>query len=455
MVQNLQWSETMAEIAKLQNALHTKMPSLHLADDPQTLHTYGVDGVEPRLLVTPASVDEAAQTVAQVHQHSLTLLARGGGSHMHLGDLSERIDVLLETKRLNRLLEHEAADLTCRVEAGITLATLQAYLARSGQRLALDPLAGDQATIGGLLASNASGPRRLRYGSARDQVIGLSVVQASGEVAQSGGHVVKNVAGYDLNKLYIGSLGTLGVIVEANFKLQPLPASECTLLLTYASLEDAMQMVIATIGSRLTPSALELMDARTMQQITRTTGLSMPTSGYTLALNFEGSQISNQRQNDEAHILARQHHAMISEDLQDGQQERFWQAVREQTCGALICKVVVLVSELAAYIRQVEGICSRHGLATEESAMIAHAGSGILYLSLPPEHAHIAEAILEMRNAAQQARGSLIVERCPTELKRTISVWGEPRADFQYMQRLKQQFDPTGTFVRGRFLNGL
>src|SRR5207245_1899044 len=175
-----------------------------------------------------------------------------------IGGLSDHIDVLIETNRLTQLLEHEAADLTCHIEAGLTLAELQAQLATKGQQLALDPPDATQATIGGLLASNASGPKRLRYGSARDLVIGLHVVQANGELSRSGGHVVKNVAGYDLNKLYIGSLGTLGIIIDANFKLHPLPLAERTLLLTCTTARDAMHMVIALLGSLLTPSAIEL-----------------------------------------------------------------------------------------------------------------------------------------------------------------------------------------------------
>src|SRR5207302_4035321 len=208
-----------------------------------------------------------------------------------LGGIPERFDVLLETTKLTRLLEHEAPDLTCHVEAGITLAEFQAKLATKGQWLALDPPDAQQATIGGILASNASGPKRLRYGTARDMVIGLRVVQASGEIARSGGSVVKNVAGYDLNKLYIGSLGTLGIIVEANFKLQPLPTNERTLILTYANVNDAMQTVMALLGSLLTPSAIELIDAGAASDMSDFFGLNLPTDGYNLAINLKGTSL--------------------------------------------------------------------------------------------------------------------------------------------------------------------
>src|SRR5581483_8682706 len=223
----------MGEIEALATSLQDHVPAASIVTDTSILRDYTIDGVLPRLMVTPPTINDLAQVIALANEHNLTVAARGGGSSMNLGGLPDRIDVLIETNKLTALLEHESPDLTCHVEAGITLADLQARLAAKGQRLALDPPNAQQATIGGLLASNASGPKRLRYGAARDLVIGLRVVQANGEIASSGGRVVKNVAGYDLNKLYIGSLGTLGIIVEANFKLHPLPAAERTLLLTY------------------------------------------------------------------------------------------------------------------------------------------------------------------------------------------------------------------------------
>src|SRR6266568_6125363 len=219
----------MAEIETFSTTLQQNSTTIRTISDPDELRNYAVDGLLPRLAVIPETVEQVAQIVALANQQGLTVLSLGGGSRINLGGIPERIDVLLEMDSLTRLLEHEAPDLTCHVEAGITLAALQAQLATKGQRLALDPPGAQQATIGGILASNASGPKRLRYGTARDMVIGLHVVQASGEVARSGGRVVKNVAGYDLNKLYIGSLGTLGIIVEANFKLQPFPIKERTL----------------------------------------------------------------------------------------------------------------------------------------------------------------------------------------------------------------------------------
>src|SRR6266852_613215 len=340
----------MVEIETFATTIQQYAPTVQLTSEPGELRNYAVDGLLPRLVVIPDSVEQVAQIVALTNQQGLKLLTRGGGSRINLGGIPEQIDILLETTKLTRLLEHEAPDLTCHVEAGITLAELQTKLATKGQRLALDPPNTQQATIGGILASNASGPKRLRYGTARDLVIGLRVVQASGEVARSGGSVVKNVAGYDLNKLYIGSLGTLGVIVEANFKLQPLPIVERTLLLTYTNAIEAMQTIIAILGSSLTPSALELIDAGAASDMSDFFGINLPGNGYTLAVDFEGGLATIDRQIDETRLLARKHGALLGDDLIGEAQERFWTVVREHTQGSVTCKVAILVSHVADYL---------------------------------------------------------------------------------------------------------
>lgn len=428
--------------------------TIRIISDHNELRNYAVDGVLPRLTILPETIEQVSQAVALANQLGLTVIIRGGGSRLNLGGIPDTFDILLETTKLTRLLEHEAPDLTCHVEAGITLAALQAKLAEKGQWLAFDPPDAQQATMGGILASNASGPKRLRYGTARDMVIGLRVVQANGEIARSGGNVVKNVAGYDLNKLYIGSLGTLGIIVEANFKLQPIPSNERTLILTFANVEGAMNTVISVMGSLLTPSAIELIDSNAASDMTDFFGLTLPTNGYTLAFNFEGSTSSIDRQIDETRLIARKNDALLNDDLVGQMQDEFWNIVREHTQGTITCKATVLISKMANYLKTIKQICQKYEL---EAAIVAHAGNGILYIELRPVDAtsRLVAALKELRLNAQEARGSMVVERCPSDLKRLISIWGEPDQNFFLMQRIKQQFDSKGTFVKGRFMGGL
>ena len=444
----------MTEIESYATALRQYSTTIQVMSDPGELRHYGVDGMLPRLAIIPETVEQVSQAVALANQRNLTLFTRGGGSRLNLGGIPVPFDILVETTKLTRLLEHEAPDLTCHVEAGITLAELQAKLALKGQWLALDPPDAQQATIGGILASNASGPKRLRYGTARDMVIGLRVVQASGEIARSGGNVVKNVAGYDLNKLYIGSLGTLGILVEANFKLQPFPTNERTLLLTFAHVEGAMATVIALMGSLLTPSAIELIESNAANDMDDFFGLTLPTDGYSLAVNFEGSAASIDRQIDETQLLARHNDALLVDDLDGKTQSEFWNIVREHTKGTVTCKATVLLSKMPGYLKDIKQVCEKYQL---EAAVLAHAGNGILYIELRPVDAtlRLVEAIKELRLFAQEERGSMVVECCPSDLKRRISIWGEPDQNFFLMQRIKRQFDTKGTFVKGRFLGGL
>jgi glycolate oxidase FAD binding subunit len=458
----------MEDFDTLARIVQQSMPGASVATDKRLLHSLAVDGVDPGLVVTPDTIENMVSIIQQARQYPLTVLPSGGGTQLNAGGLPEKIDILLKTTALNHVLEHEAADLTCFVEAGITLEALQQQLATRGQLLAIDPPNPDCSTIGGILATNSSGPKRFRYGTARDLVIGLQVLLANGEIARSGGRVVKNVAGYDLNKLYIGSYGTLGIIVTANFKLHPIPETERTLLLSYPNIHDLIQTVIALTNSPLTPSAIELLTSEVSTAINQDDAPQQSTH-YTLAVDFEGSTIAMTRQIDETLKIANQHHALSKDDITGQEQDNFWQTIRKRMHGNLTCKVGILVSQQAAYIQHIEKICHEQHL---DATIIAHAGNGILYITIniardldrsdlareqtsDEEVVRILETITALRQRAYEMKGFLIIERCPTMLKRYLSIWGETGAGFYLMQRLKQQFDPQGLFVRGRFVGGL
>ncbi len=219
-----------------------------------------IGGVRPRFVVEPGSVEEVSALLWLAHHAGLAVAPRGGGTTLGWGATPRRLDLILSTARLDRVLEHAAGDLVARAEAGVTLETLQAAAGAAGQRLALDPPDAG-ATLGGIVAANPSGPLRLRYGTVRDLLIGVTVVLADGTVAKAGGKVVKNVAGYDLCKLFTGSLGTLGIVVETIWRLHPLPAARRTVAVALASPEAAgaaVQDLLHAPGSSLVLDALEL-----------------------------------------------------------------------------------------------------------------------------------------------------------------------------------------------------
>src|SRR5215468_2064843 len=236
-----------------------------------------VDGRTPCGVVLPGSADEVARVVSTAAAAGVPVIPWGGGTQMSRGAPPHDGALVVVLRRLNRVVEHEPGDLTATAEAGIRVDALQAALGTRGQWLPLDPPAPGEATLGGVLAANAAGPRRQGYGTARDLVIGIRVVGADGRLVRAGGQVVKNVAGYDLVKLYIGSHGTLGVIVDATLKLRPRPEAEAAGWATFSTLESAVGAAMSLAGSELGPVALTVLNARAAEVCARALGL--PTSG--------------------------------------------------------------------------------------------------------------------------------------------------------------------------------
>src|SRR5438552_13079707 len=216
-----------------------------------------VDGIVPRFVVEPGSAEAVADTLVWASRDTLSVLTRGAGTKLGWGPAPRLIDVLLSTRRLNNVVAHRHGDLTATVQAGASLAEVNGELARHRQWIPLDPPWADRATIGGLVATNDSGPRRHRYGAPRDLIIGAEFARADGKLAKGGGIVVKNVAGYDLPRLMTGSVGSLAVIVTATFKLYPLPAASRTLAVTLRNERDLASLASAVLDSHLTPTAME------------------------------------------------------------------------------------------------------------------------------------------------------------------------------------------------------
>ena len=225
---------------------------------PPDAHADAVDGILPRIVVEAQSRAAVAAALQWADQRSLSVVIRGGGTKLGWGAVPAPFDVLLDVSRVNRILEHQSGDLTVSVEAGARLGAINELLGQRGQWLALDPPFAEAATIGGLLATNDSGPQRHRFGTPRDLVIGIEIATMDGRIAKAGGQVVKNVAGYDLSKIMSGSFGSLGAIVAATFKLSPLPAASSTLLIPHLDIDATVRVVEAMTASQLEPVVFEL-----------------------------------------------------------------------------------------------------------------------------------------------------------------------------------------------------
>src|SRR5215470_11364793 len=428
-----------------------------------------VAGVAPRYAASPASVAEASAVMRVAAEQALAVVPRGSGSRLDWGAAPRRCDLVVDTMRLDQMVEHSAGDLVARFQAGAGMRRLGEVLAAAGQQLALDPApdgdgpAGQEppgagpagaGTIGGTLATGAAGPRRLRYGTPRDLVIGITVVRADGTVASSGGKVVKNVAGYDLGKLFAGSYGTLGLIVEAAFRLHPLPAAATYTTADAAGPAEARRMVAAAAGSQLAPTAVEIGRA----------GRAHPVH---VGVLLEG---------DPAGVDERAAHlrellgagAATSPDAPG-----WWGSTGppdgRNGAGTLI-RVGFWAAALPAVLAAIDGAAVAGGL---DPLVAGSAAAGVIYVALgagahPAAVAGFVAALREaLARGAADARpasapvpdsppvlASAAVVHAPPAVRELADMWG-PVPGLPLMRAVKDQFDPGHRMAPGRFVGGI
>jgi len=419
-----------------------------------------VDGRTPCGVVLPGSADEVARVVSAAAAAGVPVIPWGGGTLMSRGAPPREGALVVGLGRLNRVVEHEPGDLTATVEAGITVDALHAALGARGQWLPLDPPASAEATLGGVLASNAAGPRRQGYGTARDLVIGLRVVAADGRLVRAGGKVVKNVAGYDLVKLYIGSHGTLGIIVDATLKLRPRPGTEGGVWATFSTLAAAAAAAAMLAASELGPVALTLVDASPTGDDARPSGVPSG-GGPALLVAFDGLPSTVAWQGDQAAERLRAAGARTVERLDLDGTERALGVVRDPrrlvASPAAIATAGVLPAEVGPYLAAAHEVARAAGVKV---AAVAHAGQGVVTLVLVPEVAPppvtvTARVLTEWRNAARSREGHLVVDWAPLGVREACPPWDPPGPGVGLMRGLKARLDPQGVLNPGRFVGGI
>ena len=422
-----------------------------LPDDQ--LSRYTIDDIAPQAVVLPASTHEIQEVLGYAAEGGLSVIPAGSGTKLGVGNPPEQVDLVLSTSRLDQVLEYEPADLTVTVEAGIRLATLQERLAKHGQYLSLDPPYADRCTIGGMTATNASGPSRLRYGSTRDLVLGMRVVQSSGTVVKSGGKVVKNVAGYDLNKLYLGSFGTLGVIAEVSLKLQPLPELERTVLLTFTETGEAINVASEIAGSQLLPTFLNLF----------VNGAPLTEAPEPcLLIGLDGHPETVEWQIDAIKTMAQQN-ANIGVEVYEGQQQELRASMcafpeDESASPIVICRANLRMTDVEGFVNTVLDVNESAAWRVRAMGLM---GNGIVYVvfsdfpdgDVPVQH--VADTVASLRDTTANVGGNLIVESAPTTLKGQIDVWGSVGRSFELMKAIKTRLDPIGLLNVGRFVGGI
>ena len=425
-----------------------------------------VAGVEPRFVACPDDVAQAAQVMRAAAAAGLATVPRGAGTRLAWGSPPDRCDLVIDTRRLNRVLEHAAGDLVVRVQAGVGLGHLAAVLAKAGQRLALDPPPATGAgTVGGILAAGVAGPLRLRYGTPRDLNIGIKVVRADGTVASSGGKVVKNVAGYDLGKLFAGSYGTLGLIVEAVFRLHPLPAATSYVTLEAADADAACAAVAAAADSPLGPSAIEI--DRPARQAPLRVGVLLEGDPDGVAERCERlagllAELAEPGTGPSAGPPGAGATSVTS------QRPGWWGRGAAASTGTVI-RIAFWPAALAEVLAAVDAAASAAAL---DPAVSGSAAAGVLFAAVDAGAAPeaVGRFLAGLRGAVSAgpegspggpdagagppARGSAVVLHAPARVRDAVDVWG-PVPSLGLMRAVKDQFDPGHTMAPGRFVGGI
>jgi len=433
------------------SALNGIVGEPNVIQDPDRLKAYAVDGLAPKAVVLPGSVEGISRLMAYASLEKLAVVPRGNGTKMAAGGIPGKIDLVLSLLRINRITEHDIPNLSLSVEAGITLAEVQKKLAGTGRGsfLPLDPPYSEQATIGGIIAANSSGPRRYLYGSARDLLLGLKAVSPNGDVVAFGGKTVKNVSGYDMTKLMIGSWGALGVITEITTKLLPLPEASATLLVSFGDLAKAGSLTRKILHSVLLPSAMELMDGRAAGRLGEK-------ARYLVAFSLEGVREAVDRQVAEIGDIAKKEGAVDTKVLWGEEDRIFWRRVRDfalDSAASIILRSNFVISKQVEILGNYEKMAQAAGV---DCALIGHAGNGILTSYILDYGAAKIDPVVDLigkfTDEAAKHEGNLVVEFSPRDLKERVSVWGRPRSDEVVMRRLKETVDPGGVLNPGRFV---
>jgi glycolate oxidase FAD binding subunit len=426
-----------------------------LRDDPGACAAAAIDGRPPRWIVRPASIDQLSRVVALAHDEGLTVVPRGGGSALELGFPASRLDLIVDLAGLDRVIEYNPDDLTVTVEAGLAVGALAAQLAPRRQFLPLDPPGWRGRTLGGVAATNASGPLRARYGTMRDLLLGVRFVQADGVVTWGGSKVVKSVSGYDVPKLMIGALGTLGVLAELTLRLHPLPDAEGAWLVRLPSAEAAQAFVQRLLDSPLQPNRVEFFSAPTLASAgtdAASAGADATSAGVAVSTGTVADAVREQGERLEA--MARSGGGQIAPVT-----DAFWSRTEQALAtgeGESLLHVTTLADRLADTVRAITEAVG----ADAARAHVAIGGCAALgTFRARVAGASVAEAAAlttRLRGRVAELGGSVVIARGPAALRRAVDPWGpiDP-GPLAIMRALRDEFDPKRVLNPGRFVGGL
>jgi glycolate oxidase FAD binding subunit len=438
----------------------------HVTGDPAQLAGYAVDGKSPAIAVRPGTSEEVGEIAKFASHEKLAIVTTGGRTKLGIGMPPRQYDLAVEMTRMDRIVAYDPDDLTLSVEPGITLQMIASVLAEYRQFLPLAMAYGNCATVGGTIAAGVDSPLRQRYGTLRDFVLGMEFVTGDGIAAKSGGRVVKNVSGYDIHKLMIGSLGTLGIITRINFRTFPRPQTTRTCVATFPGATGACELRRTIARSALRPQSVEILGASApcARELSRRFGLRFENNRWSVVVSFAGDGRVLDRNRRELETLAQaadQNSLESFLELDEDGAENATRCIADFPGVMLGFRAAAAIFKIGALPAGLMGLAT--GIPSSEIGWaIMMRGVGVTYLALlPSDHGErslqqLKQVCAQIFSLSQKAPwGPSVIVWCPPELKREINVWGAPRGDESLMRKLKGVFDPDGVLSPGRFVGGL
>ena len=429
---------------RLAGRLEAEVGRAAVKRQPELLASRAIDGVYPCVICSPANAEEVSAALRVCSETDAAVTPWGGGTAVKIGNIPERVEVIIDVSKLNHVIEHDYANLTATVQSGITLAAMEQVTAGARQFVPFDVPSPQRSTLGGIASANLNGARRGCYGSVRDLVIGMKLALPTGEHIKAGGKVVKNVAGYDMCKLFVGSLGTLGIITELTLRLTPLPEAEASLVVS-GSLLQLCEFSGEILDSVLLPSAIVLWKSKTGSSS------EAPQSGWQMAVRAEGFAEHVGRHLRDLQLMA-ERLGLSTAAYSDTAHEKLWAGICDFPLlgHELVFRVMVPRSAVADLLNGVEDWDS-----TDSSlAIIADIAAGAIWIG--SNQIKLAAArFAQLRSKAAQHKGHVVLVDAPADLKRNLDIWGPAPAAFFLMRRIKQQFDPQRLMNPGRFVGRL
>lgn len=418
-------------------------------------HIFGNEGY---VTVYPTTEEEISTVLKFANESGKQVVITGNGTKKGYGGIEKRAHINLSLKNYEGVLEHSPENLTVTVKSGTNFKELQSFLKEHAQQIPLDPKLPENATIGGVIAANDSGPKRFSYGSARDCVLGLKMIYPDGSILRFGGKVVKNVAGYDMRKLFIGSMGTLGVISEITLHLRPIPKDESVVFLEFHhDDEEAIRsVVVELLDTKLEPTTLELFTPHLSEKL-------LNKKNYTFVISFEG--VSKAIQYEEKFVKKLIGGKNITMTVYKGEElQKFWnqfyslrpnasitQDVKNEETTAVL-KIGVKNLDIISILKDGDKLANSHNILLEGHG---GAGHGLCELTLKGESEAVLQVIKKIRQYAEQLGGYCVVIYLPEHLRKEISVWGNEPSHFFLLEGIKKKIDPKTTLNAGRFVGGI